>query len=136
MKPQFTLGAFAIVTDEQNRVLLALRTDKDIWNLPGGGVEHGESPWEAVVREVKEETGLDVEVEEMIGVYAKDYDNDIVFMFKTTVVDGELSLSDEAKDLQYFGKDGLPENTNVRQAERVQDFYKGKFTMKVQSKNE
>jgi 8-oxo-dGTP pyrophosphatase MutT (NUDIX family) len=54
-----SLGAFAIIFDEQNRVLLSHRRDMDLWNLPGGGVESGELPTEAVIREVKEETGLE-----------------------------------------------------------------------------
>ena len=51
---------FALIFDDRDRVLLCLRDDLNIWNLPGGGVELGESPWEAVVREVEEETGLEL----------------------------------------------------------------------------
>ncbi len=56
----FTLGAFAIIFDNHQRVLLSHRRDMDAWNLPGGGVESGETPVEAVIREVTEETGLEV----------------------------------------------------------------------------
>ena len=62
-RPSFSIGAFAIVFDERGRVLLRHRQDFDLWNLPGGGVESGELPTEAVIRETKEETGLDVVVE-------------------------------------------------------------------------
>lgn len=55
----FSIGAFAIILDEQSRVLLCHRRDFDVWNLPGGGVENGELPTEAVIREVREETGTD-----------------------------------------------------------------------------
>ncbi|MET0168281.1 MAG: NUDIX hydrolase [Vicinamibacterales bacterium] len=48
-----TLGAFAIILDAGPRVLLSHRTDRDAWNLPGGRVESKETPWEAVVREVR-----------------------------------------------------------------------------------
>jgi hypothetical protein len=51
----FTIGAFAILFDEQGRVLLCHRRDLDAWNLLGGGVASGELPTEAVVREVREE---------------------------------------------------------------------------------
>lgn len=137
MKPQFSLGAFAIITDEQDRVLLGLRTDRDMWNLPGGVIEHGESPWEAVVREVKEETGLEVKVDKMLGVYSKDYENDMVFMFKCSVTGGDLTLSDEAKELQYYTKEGVPENTNERQKLRIIDYYERpeEFVMAVHSKS-
>jgi 8-oxo-dGTP pyrophosphatase MutT (NUDIX family) len=58
LNDMFTIGAFAIIFDEGGRVLLCHRRDLDVWNLPGGGVESREMPDEAVVREVKEETGL------------------------------------------------------------------------------
>jgi 8-oxo-dGTP pyrophosphatase MutT (NUDIX family) len=51
---KFSIGAFAILFDDQGRVLLCHRRDRDMWNLPGGGVESGELPTEAVVRETKE----------------------------------------------------------------------------------
>lgn len=50
-------GAFAIIRDDRGGVLVSHRRDADLWNLPGGTVEPGETPWEAVVREVREETG-------------------------------------------------------------------------------
>jgi len=56
--------------------------------LRGGGVEEGESPWEAVVREVKEEVGLDVMVTCLTGVYSKPQKNEVVFSFLCEVVSG------------------------------------------------
>ena len=53
---QFTLGAFATIFDAQERVLLSHRRDMDAWNPPGGGVESGETPVEAVMRELTEES--------------------------------------------------------------------------------
>ena len=41
----FTIGVFGIIIDDKDRVLLCHRRDFDLWNLPGGGVETGESPW-------------------------------------------------------------------------------------------
>jgi len=51
----FTIGAFAFIFNEQGRILLCHRRDLNVWNLPGGGVESGELPTEAVVREVRED---------------------------------------------------------------------------------
>jgi len=42
------VGAFAIIKDEEGRFLISHRRDQDLWNLPGGGVEPGESPWDAI----------------------------------------------------------------------------------------
>jgi len=59
----------AIVQDDDGRVLMIHKTDNDKWALPGGGHEIGESIAETVIREVKEETGYDVEVETITGTY-------------------------------------------------------------------
>ena len=71
MKSQFTIAAFGLIFDQQNRILLCHRRDYNLWNLPGGTMEAGEAPWETVVRELKEETGLDVEIVRLTGVYNK-----------------------------------------------------------------
>ena len=62
-------GAFAIICDEKRRVLLCHRRDIDAWNLPGGRVEEGEAPWDAAIRETREEVGLEVEVTRLTGLY-------------------------------------------------------------------
>ena len=67
----FTIGAFGIITDEKDRVLLCHRRAFDLWNLPGGRVEVGESPWSALVREIEEETCLKVVPVHLSGVYSK-----------------------------------------------------------------
>src|SRR5262245_21447928 len=58
-----------IVEDDEGKVLLIHKTDNNLWALPGGGHEIGESIAETVVREVKEETGYDVEVTGISGTY-------------------------------------------------------------------
>ncbi len=134
MKAQFTLWAFGIITNEHDEVLLVHRNDYDLWNLPWWWVEQWEAPWEAVIREVKEETGLDVEVEKLLWVYSNPKKQNIVFNFSCKVVGGKLTLNEEARDLQYFKIDDIPENTVPKQIERIQDFSQDRNTliMKVQ----
>lgn len=117
----FTVGVFAIIFDDQQRVLLCHRRDYDLWNLPGGTMEKGESPWQGVIREVKEETGLDVEVERLLGVYSKPDKGDIVFSFLCKIVRGASTLTDEADQIEYFEFAQLPANTVPKQVERIQD---------------
>ena len=117
----FTLGAFAILFDEHNRVLLCHRRDMDMWNLPGGGVESGELPTEAVVREVLEETGLMVTVDRLVGVYGKKDKDELVFAFSCTVFGGQLSLTAESSECRYFDLEQIPENTPPKQVERIHD---------------
>jgi ADP-ribose pyrophosphatase YjhB (NUDIX family) len=117
----FTIGAFAIILDEQGRVLLCHRRDLDVWNLPGGGVESGELPTEAVIRETKEETGLDVVIERLVGVYGKADRDDLIFSFACQQVGGELSVTDEADECRYFDVESVPPNTLPKQVERIYD---------------
>ncbi|MCD4706894.1 MAG: NUDIX domain-containing protein [Candidatus Sabulitectum sp.] len=119
----FTIGAFAIICNQEDQVLLSHRTDHDVWNMPGGGVESGESPWDAVVREVLEETGLAVEVKRLIGIYAKTDQNDIVFSFECSVIEGNLVTTDESDENAYFKVDELPENLLTKQRERIFDYF-------------
>ena len=118
-----TSGSFAVIFDARQRVLLSHRTDRDAWNLPGGGVEPGEAPWEAVTREVREETGLEVRIERLIGVYFVKAKHEIVFTFSCTVIGGTLVESPEADQHAYFDRNALPANTLPRHVERVADAY-------------
>jgi len=63
------VAASAVVTDGAGRVLLLRRSDSGNWALPGGTLELGESIVECAVREVREETGLEVEITGLVGVY-------------------------------------------------------------------
>lgn len=121
MSGVFALGAFAVILDSQGRVLLCHRTDYDLWNPPGGGVEEGESPWEAVVREVREEVRLEVAVERLTGVYWKPAYGELVFTFRCRIVSGVPGTSAEADEVCYFSRDALPENLSPRQVERIHD---------------
>lgn len=118
----FQHGAFAIILNEKNEVLLLHRTDKDLWNLPGGKVEAGEAPWEACVREVKEETGLDVVVDRCVGLYYKREQDEVVFQFVCTITGGELTKTDEARDHQYVSLERMPINTNPKHRHRIELF--------------
>lgn len=118
----FTVGAFAIILDTQQRVLLCHRRDIDRWNLPGGGVMSGETPWQAVVREVREEVGLSVQVEKLVGVYAYPPADDLIFSFLCTITGGTIAESDEADAIAYFALDQLPATTHLHHALRIRDF--------------
>jgi 8-oxo-dGTP diphosphatase len=121
----FSIGAFAIIFDDLDRVLLSHRRDLDLWNLPGGGVESGELPTEAVIRETREETGLDVTIERLVGVYGKQHKDELIFAFVCRVVGGQLAVSDEADESRYFRASAIPSNTIPKQVERIHDAIAG-----------
>jgi len=129
----FKIGVFGIITDDQRRVLLCHRRDYDLWNLPGGGLKKDESPWEGVIREIKEETGLKVVVERISGVYAKPEQNEIVFSFLCRIANGHIAFGDEVDKIEYFEFEKIPQNTAPKQIERIKDALKNaECVMKIQ----
>jgi 8-oxo-dGTP diphosphatase len=104
------LSAFATILNEDGAVLLSHRRDFDLWNAPGGGVEEGEAPWEAVVRETREETGLEVRVVALASTSWKPSRDQLLMQFHCEVVGGELKLTDEADEHRFFMPEQLPEN--------------------------
>src|SRR5947199_5625125 len=85
----FRIAVSALIVDE-GRILLAYRRDIDWWNLPGGGMEVGETVDEALQREVSEETGVEVEIEQLVGVYSKPQKQEIVLTFRCHISGGTL----------------------------------------------
>jgi 8-oxo-dGTP pyrophosphatase MutT (NUDIX family) len=110
--------AGALIRDAEGRVLLQHRTD-GLWGLPGGAIEPGETPAESIVREVREETGLEVVPERLTAVlggpdYRHRYGNGdkvelILILFDCRVVGGELRpQSDETRALRYLAPAEFP----------------------------
>lgn len=106
------------VFDESNRVLVQKRGDSNKWGFPGGAIEIGETPEEAAIRELKEETGLDVAIDSLIGIYTDsdmkypngDEAHSICIVYKLKVLSGELTCdNEETIELKYFDVDKLPE---------------------------
>ena len=105
------------IFNESGEVLLQKRADFNKWGFPGGAIELGETPQMAAIREIKEETGLDVEIIKLIGVYT-DFDvqypngdevQSICIAYELKVTGGELLAEDnETLELKYFALDNLP----------------------------
>jgi 8-oxo-dGTP diphosphatase len=105
-KRNMIVCAGAVVRDELGRLLLVRRANAPsagLWSLPGGRVEAGESPAEAAVREVREETGLEVEVGMLLAsVEIGDY---LVHDFAAALVGGQLTPGDDASDARWCSAD-------------------------------
>jgi ADP-ribose pyrophosphatase YjhB (NUDIX family) len=105
-------AASAVVIDEAGRVLLHRRRDNDLWALPGGAIEVGESVGEAIAREVQEETGYQVQPTYVVGVYSDPkhvfaYDDGEVrqefsVCVAARVTGGRLAVSDESSEVAWF----------------------------------
>jgi 8-oxo-dGTP pyrophosphatase MutT (NUDIX family) len=108
-KPTYTAGAFAIVRDDSGRVLWIQRRDTGWWGLPGGVIEFGETPAEAVVRETLEESGFTVEVLRLAAVDWKRAVADGVFVFECRITGGTATPSEESSEVRFFGVAEPPE---------------------------
>jgi ADP-ribose pyrophosphatase YjhB (NUDIX family) len=109
----------AVVEDPQGRILLIHKTDNNLWALPGGGHDIGESIADTVVREVNEETGYDVQVTGLVGTYTNPghvmaYDDGEVrqqfsLCFRAQLLGGEARTSSETKAVEWVAPGDLLE---------------------------
>ncbi len=114
-------SATAIVLNEAGELLMVHKTDNNLWALPGGGMDPGESISQTVVRETKEETGMDVEVTGVVGIYTNPghviaYDDGEVrqqmsICFTTNLLGGEIATSSETSEVEFVPVDRLGELT-------------------------
>ena len=104
--------AATAVVERGGRVLLIQRGNHPgygQWSMPGGYVDRGEVVEEAAAREVWEETGLRVEINELIGLFSERGHPVIVAAFAAREAGGELAAGEEALDIGFFSLDALPE---------------------------
>lgn len=110
-------GVSGVVTDEAGRVLLARRGDNGRWSVPAGTVDPGEQPADALLREVREETGIEVEIERIGGVATHPvvYPNGdtcefLNVWFRCRAVGGTATADgDESLAVGWFAPDELPD---------------------------
>ena len=109
--------ACALVSDDRGRLLLARRAHDPYagyWDLPGGFVEEGEHPLDALRRELREETGLEIEPIDLLGIWTDVYGNEpgaqwtLNLYWTARVVGGEERPDDDVAELRWFGRDELP----------------------------
>lgn len=133
------VGVSAVVVDDQGRILMQKRTDNGLWALPGGGMDLTESVPQAAVREVREETGYDVEVTGMVGLYTDARhimaysDGEVRRQFNVCltarVVGGALAISDESTDVRWISPDEFEElPMHDTQRLRIEHFRQGMST--------
>lgn len=112
---QLKVGAGAIVVKD-GRLLLVQRGQWPFeysWGLPAGYLEYDESPEEAVIREVREETGLTIGIDGLFGVYFYRDDprgNGVMIVYLASLLDGKLKAGTEEADVRFFTPSLLPKN--------------------------
>ena len=126
---RFMVGVVALICDDRDRVVLFHHTyrNKYAWGLPGGWLKRGEQPAEAVVREVAEESGLQIAVEEPLLTFSDNAGPMVEIVLKARLVGGEFRASDEVDRISFFESDPLPDQMRQTQKRIVQDFFAGKY---------
>lgn len=123
-----TMGVFASIIDIHGHILCVKQNaGSHKWTLPGGRMEMGESPIEALIREVREETGYHVEVGDLIGVYSTPAKDNVVLSFVAHIVGrGLWRPTNEIAEIGFFGHNELPRPMRQRTRERIADAFAGK----------
>ena len=111
------LNAAGAVICREGKILLQCRSDNGGWGLPGGILELDETYEQAALREVREETGLEVRLTSFLGIF---HNHDMVWsngdqahvlsaLFTAEIVSGEPRIDEESLELRFFGPDEIPE---------------------------
>lgn len=126
-------GASAVVFNAQRQLLLQRRADNGHWAMPGGRLDPGEDIQTCAIREVREETGLEVRIVRLVGVYSDPYQHMIArypngvvtqllnLCFECEIVGGVLKLSDESTEIGFFDVAALPQPLLLTHSLRIAD---------------
>ena len=114
--------ASAVVRADDGRILLCRRAgppEEGKWDLPGGFLEEGEHPVDALVRELREETGLEIEPLELVAIEtdvygdADDAPSTLNLYWTARVVSGEPHAADDVSELRWFRREELPPDAEL-----------------------
>jgi ADP-ribose pyrophosphatase YjhB (NUDIX family) len=123
--------AVGVVIARNGQILLnrrAIDPGKGRWSFPSGYVDLGESTAGAAVREVKEETGYDVELRGLVGVYSEATRPVVFVVYGGELVGGELMPCDEVEEVKLFGADDLPALAFEHDSQIVRDWQTGRWS--------
>jgi ADP-ribose pyrophosphatase YjhB (NUDIX family) len=131
-------GVGVVVMDLEGRILLERRSDNGMWGLPGGAIEPGETIKQAAIREMEEETGLQIRISGLLGVYSDPSQRIVTYpdngdvahlvdiALTAEIISGELRLSRESLELKFFSPDALPQNVVPPALQPLKDFLAGR----------
>lgn len=114
---------------QNNKILLTKREDFEVWCVPGGAVDEGESVAQAAIREAREETGLEVKLTRLIGIYSRaSWPGAVahIVSFLAEPVGGDIDPDPkEVIEIGYFGPDEIPADLLTWNRQRILDAFNG-----------
>lgn len=120
--------AVNVAVIRENKILLTKREDFETWIMPSGGVEDGESIGQAAIRETKEETGLDVELTKLVGIYSRlgNMPSVHAVLFIAKPIGGEIKCQEgETIAVEWFAFDEIPSPLSLGQRKKIEDVMEG-----------
>ena len=108
LQDEFLVGVTGIIIDEQYRVLLVKHTYRANWSLPGGYLKAGEHPKEGLEREIKEETGLIVSVDERLKIRTDRKTARLDITYRGIFIGGEFKPTEEVSEAKFFAFSQMP----------------------------
>jgi len=119
--PTVKVDVRGFVLNDKNQILMAKESIDEKWTIPGGWADIGDTPTEAVIKEIREETGLDAEVVRLLAIYDKRCHNHppepfyiYKLMFLCTITGGNLQHGFDMKGADFFSLNDLPQLSEPR----------------------
>jgi ADP-ribose pyrophosphatase YjhB (NUDIX family) len=125
LDPKVAVGT--VIADTGGRIVLvkrAIEPGYGKWVFPGGYVDRGEEVTMAARREAREEAGLDVRIDRLIGIYSYAGRTPIIIVYAASVIGGDLAVDDEGLEARWFETDAIPwdDLAFVSTREAIRDF--------------
>ena len=140
MPDRVSVTTNGVVFNVRGEVLLQKRVDNGFWALPGGFIDVGETVEQGAIREVLEETALQVTIKRLVGIYSDPNAHCILIypggsivqgvtiVFECERQSGDLKISEESTDIGYFPANALPQDTLISHHIRIQDTLANQLT--------
>jgi argininosuccinate lyase/8-oxo-dGTP diphosphatase len=120
--PGLRISTVVFITKADAILLVKQNYGRQYWSLPGGVIEAGESVEQAAIREVKEETCLDILIKRVIAIYSKPAQASIAISLEGEFIGGELRADHEILECAFFQPDDLPIPVRAHLHQRISDF--------------